>query len=256
MPAIIVTMNTYLVYDSGTGGAWFSLQLLALRKATHVIFYADTAHFPLGLKNETALYGILRDFFTFSSPLKVDGIFLACNTISSVYLRYWPLFKKNMETSIPIFHTYSYHEGLPKLQKPLILATQSTVDARIYTYFTGGKGVEVSATKLIDAVQRNNSELAQALVHNICEYAKKEHFSDIVLGCTHLSEVAGLFAEEGFRTYDPLGRILENLTAESPSDGGDLSLTLHATGSYDDVLNYVRRKASFLPEEVLLNADR
>jgi len=130
-------VKSYLVYDSGIGGAWFSLELLRRKKAHRVVFYADTLNFPLGLKSETELYNILDQFFSYASvtatkPGEVfDGIFLACNTISSVYLRYWPVFKKKVP--FPIVHTYAYHNGLIGLPKPLILATEATVRARIYT---------------------------------------------------------------------------------------------------------------------------
>jgi len=158
-------VKSYLVYDSGIGGAWFSLELLRRKKAHRVVFYADTLNFPLGLKSETELYNILDQFFGYASvaatkPAEVfDGIFLACNTISSVYLRYWPVFKKKVP--FPIVHTYAYHNGLIGLPKPLILATEATVRARIYTYFTAGRGVEMPATDLIEALQQDDTQRAK-----------------------------------------------------------------------------------------------
>ncbi|MBK6586189.1 MAG: aspartate/glutamate racemase family protein [Coprothermobacter sp.] len=259
--AIIVRVKSYLVYDSGIGGAWFSLELLRRKKAHRVVFYADTLNFPLGLKSETELYNILDQFFSYASvaatkPAEVfDGIFLACNTISSVYLRYWPVFKKKVP--FPIVHTYAYHNGLIGLPKPLILATEATVRARIYTYFTAGRGVEMPATDLIEALQQDDTQRAKGLVKQTATFARKERFSHVVLGCTHLSEVAALFEEEGLPVYDPLAQILGNLKLDNDEGFGanTQQLILHATGDYGDVVNYVRRKAALLPEEVLLDAD-
>ena len=261
LTAIILRVKSYLVYDSGIGGAWFSLELLRRRKAHRVVFYADTLNFPLGLKSETELYKVLDDFFHYaasvaSTPENVfDGIFLACNTISSVYLRYWPVFKKKVP--FPIVHTYAYHNGLIGLPKPLILATEATVRARIYTYFTAGRGVEMAATELIEALQQDDTQRATVLVKQTATFAREERFSHVVLGCTHLSEVAELFEDEGLQVYDPLAQILGNLKVDNDERAGvnAQQLVLHATGDSGDVVNYVRRKAALLPEEVLLDAD-
>ncbi|HHY43695.1 MAG TPA: glutamate racemase [Coprothermobacter sp.] len=261
LAAIILRVKSYLVYDSGIGGAWFSLELLQRRKAHRVVFYADTLNFPLGLKSETELYKVLDDFFRYAASIAgtpgnvFDGMFLACNTISSVYLRYWPVFKKRV--AFPIVHTYAYHNGLMGLEKPLILATEATVRARIYTYFTAGRGVEVSATDLIEALQEDDTERAEKMVEQIASFARKENFSHVVLGCTHLSEVGELFEAKGLAVYDPLAHILGKLESDNDDDldvNGQY-LILHATGDNADVVNYVSRKAALLPEEVLLNAD-
>jgi len=95
------------------------------------------------------------------------------------------------------------------------------------------------------------------LVKQTATFARKERFSHVVLGCTHLSEVAALFEEEGLPVYDPLAQILGNLKLDNDEGFGanTQQLILHATGDYGDVVNYVRRKAALLPEEVLLDAD-
>ncbi|MGB4453654.1 MAG: glutamate racemase, partial [Coprothermobacter proteolyticus] len=129
--------------------------------------------------------------------------------------------------------------------------------ARIYTYFTAGRGVEMPATDLIEALQQDDTQRAKGLVKQTATFARKERFSHVVLGCTHLSEVAALFEEEGLPVYDPLAQILGNLKLDNDEGFGanTQQLILHATGDYGDVVNYVRRKAALLPEEVLLDAD-
>jgi glutamate racemase len=151
-------------------------------------------------------------------------------------------------------HTYSFHNGLIQLSKPLILATEATVKARIYTYFTGGRGEEIPATELIGALQRDDADAISSLVSSFSEYAKVHAFSDVVMGCTHLSEVADLFKMQGLSVYDPLSRVLDAAPCLYV-EGDKLSLTVHATGDPTDVLNYVNRRISALPEEVLLDAE-
>jgi len=59
---------------------------------------------------------------------------------------------------------------------------------------------------LLKLCSRNDTQRAMGLVKQTATFARKERFSHVVLGCTHLSEVAALFEEEGLPVYDPLAQ--------------------------------------------------
>ncbi|NPV88421.1 glutamate racemase [Coprothermobacteraceae bacterium] len=240
-------MEKCVVYDSGTGGAWFSLELVRRKKCRQVVFYADTGNFPLGLKTEQQLYEVLSKFASFAAELEADTVFLACNTISSVYLRYWPVFRKRIGK--PIMHAFSCYQRLSQMINPLILATEATVRAQVYTYFTQGRGEELAPTQLIDALQSNRTKETEHLVAALANYVKEKGFSELVLGCTHLSEIKPLLERSGISVYDPLECILDRLEGSSAFEG-EPSIELHSTGPREDMLNYLSSKLGFLREEV------
>lgn len=75
-----------LFLDSGQGVLPFIKEILKQNVKQRFVFYLDEINFPYGNKSYKEVKGILRDNFSLFANIKdIDTVFLACNTLSSVY---------------------------------------------------------------------------------------------------------------------------------------------------------------------------
>ena len=222
-------MERIYVLDSGIGGLALIRDLCMLEANASVFFVADAKYFPYGAKTKQMLSNIF-DFHVAAARLfGFNEIVVACNTMSTVVM--------GQDYKISVWHLFEkWGEHLSIYRKPLILATSRTIDSGIYQSFTGGRGVYVKATNLIDAIQRGDMRGIKECLERIKNQVIESGIDAIVLGCTHLSFIRDMFYHEmppSVQVEDPLwdmARRIFNIT-------GAGQLILEGIGSTDPTYN-------------------
>lgn len=75
------------VFDSGVGGLFVLQKLAPLFPQIHWIYFADTAHWPYGNKTKEQLHSYCSNILKFLDSQSVEGILIACNTASSLFMK-------------------------------------------------------------------------------------------------------------------------------------------------------------------------
>ncbi len=222
-------MERIYVLDSGIGGLALVRDLCTLEANASVFFVADAKYFPYGAKTEQMLSNIF-DFHVAAARLfGFNEIVVACNTMSTVVMGH--------NYKIPVWHLFEgWGDHLSFYKKPLVLATRRTIDSGVYQMLTEGRGIYLSATTLIDAIQSGDMASIKECLKYIKQQVIEYGVDAIVLGCTHLSFIRDMFYHEmppSVQVEDPLwdmARRIFNIT-------GAGQLILEGIGSTDPTYN-------------------
>lgn len=176
------------MFDSGVGGLTVLWSLHDFLPAEELIYYADQAHFPYGVRSPAE---VRRFVFEAAEALCAWGaklIVLACNTATSAAL---PELRAHL--SIPIV-------GIEPAIKPAcaltrngrigVLATSGTVGGeRLETLIGRVAGavqiVRVAAGGLVESIERDGSGVVEAQLAEALAPLREADVDVVVLGCTH-----------------------------------------------------------------------
>ncbi len=164
-----------LFLDSGQGVLPFIKEILRQEKKSDFLFYLDEIHFPYGNKNKDEVKKILDDLLNyFSLEFKIDKVFIACNTLSS-------LLDKNKKYPFLIDNILDFN--LKNMDED--------------TYYLGTK-ITSEILKLKNIKSFAAPKLAFLIenikINELIKYLKETHFpKKIVLGCTHYPLIKFLF---------------------------------------------------------------
>lgn len=180
------------VFDSGLGGLIITKAFIKELGEYDYLYFGDTKNLPYGEKtpSEVLMYSIKAVEFLIKRDCKI--IIIACNTASSIALRYIqqiyiPQFYPDIKVLGVVVPTVEVAIASSK-KKIGVIATNSTIKSHIYDVEIKKINPdiivqELATPQLVPAVENNDFELADKLVE---EYVKC--FSDIdslILGCTH-----------------------------------------------------------------------
>jgi len=232
------------VFDSGVGG----LSVVRQLKAHRILYFADTAHFPYGPRNDAEIIALASSAISFLIEKGATNIILACNTVASVAARL--LREKH---SIPIYD----------LIRPAVLAatsvssgrigligTEKTIQKKIFETETfsispNTKLFSVACPLLAPIVEYGSpsDQATRLIVHAYLETLLQEHIDTLLLGCTHYPFLRPHFALEHVHLIDP-AEYLKAPTSTSPS------LTCFVSGNS---VSFQKRAEQLLQKSILVH---
>ena len=180
------------VFDSGLGGLVVTKAFIEAMPEYDYVYYGDTKHLPYGDKTSGQILSYTIDAIKFLISQKCGIIIIACNTATSIALRYLqqrfiPEFAPDVKVLGVVIPTVEEATN-GKASKVGVIATKATNYSKIYTQElhkinSSIDVLEVAAPDLVPAIENNDFTKAEELSK---QYAA--NFSDmdsLILGCTH-----------------------------------------------------------------------
>ncbi len=235
------------VFDSGLGGLAAFRTLSRALPSTPLLYYADTAHLPIGERSEGEILALTEQALRFFEARGVRLALFACGTASAVSLE-----KCKQRFTFPLFGIIK--DGaraavrLSKSGRIAVIATPATVASHAYArelraLRPEAEVIELPCPSLVRAAERGEEDA-------VCEALTPLLTCDadtLVLGCTHfplLREAIEALLPH-MRTVDPAAETVTGLLSRLPPDGGDTpaSRSFFVTG---DPHAFARRAAAVL----------
>jgi len=223
------------IFDSGVGGITILQAIRQLLPDEELIFVADQAHVPYGLRPLEQVQAFAEGIVNFLLSLHAKAIIVACNTASAAALHYI----RDIFPSVPII-------GMEPAVKPAakntnsgvigVLATQATFQGALYAslvmkFSKGVTLIQDSCIGLVNQIEAGAVDTAETrrLLEKILNPMLKAKMDTVVLGCTHYPFVSHLIREivgETVEIIDPtfaVARQTERVLSEQGLLVGSLS---------------------------------
>ena len=249
------------IFDSGVGGLSVAAAIRSLLPAEHLLYYADTAHFPYGSRSESEVAGLALAAAGFLVRRSAKLVVVACNTASSAAL-------STLRTSFDVPFV-----GVVPGVKPgalassraqvCVLATEATFQTKVFNDLVAefGRGVNIRnqvCPELIALVEEGevDSERVTALLEGYLHPLLEQGVDTLVLGCTHyhflkdaVARVAGprvTVIETAGPVARQVERVLEQQGLRNPNapDGG---ISFFSSG---DLRQFLRSVEQLWPESI------
>ena len=177
------------VFDSGIGGLTTLEEIKKILPNENYIFYADSKNNPYGEKTKEELYKITEDIVDKLIELNVKLIVIACNTATTNCIEHLREKYPNMifvgtEPAIKVACDNNYNTTL-------LMATPGTISSdRVKELINRNKKHNqkiylVPCDGLANAIETNNQDKIDKLLHKNLNKYKNKQIDAIVLGCTH-----------------------------------------------------------------------
>lgn len=192
------------IFDSGLGGLTVYDAIARRLPDLPVIYYADSAHAPYGVRTAEDIYALTKAAVEDLWGRGCDLVVLACNTASAAALRRMqeagvPEGKRVLGVFVPLIEALterSWGDNSPPravaVENVALFATPATVASRAFqrelAFRAVGVDVEAQACGgVVDAIEDGDMILAEALVASHVDALKRKMPAPqaAVLGCTH-----------------------------------------------------------------------
>ena len=242
-------------YDSGIGGLTVLREFIATNpNVAEIIYIADTAYMPYGLKSAELIAERMEKVATFLQKQGCEAIVLACHTASAVWL------EKRPDMILPIVDAINPTAEHILLHYPnnnvIVFATQLTIATRVYQKFLSSihNGIFIASKALAQQIEMGKKATLSELIRVIGNSQRK---TVVALACTHF-----LFAEQEIQKeiakhytstianhnenqtlnpieiFDPAKAIAiqakEQLIAEKSESKQNLLISVYSTGNISD----------------------
>ena len=177
------------VFDSGIGGKTTLNEIIKLLPNENYIYYSDSKNNPYGEKTDEELFEIVCNIVDYFISVNTKMIVIACNTATTrciSYLRnkYKDVLFVGTEPAIKVACDNNY-------KNTLVLATPLTVQSsRLNSLINENikkneNIILVSCSGLANAIETNDEERINLLLHSFLDKYINDNIDAIVLGCTH-----------------------------------------------------------------------
>ena len=177
------------VFDSGIGGKTTLNEIIKLLPNEDYIYYADSKNNPYGEKTDEELFSIVCNIVDYFISLDVKMIVIACNTATTRCINYLRSKYKDMlfvgtEPAVKVACDNNY-------RNTLVMATPLTVNSDRLNNLIEENIKEdeniilVSCDGLANAIEINNEERIDSILHSLLDKYIDMDIDAIVLGCTH-----------------------------------------------------------------------
>lgn len=249
------------VFDSGVGGLTVVRALKECFPQASLIYLGDTARVPYGIRSVETVRGYAAEAAAFFARTPVDGLIVACNTVSAVALdvveRLFPgpvIGVVEPGVSAALAATQSGRIG--------VIGTPATIrsDAygqRISRARPGAAVISAACPLFVPLAEEGwtTGEVPALVARRYLDPLKRAGVDTLVLGCTHYPLLKGIIAEamgEGVRLVDSAEAVAAVAAArangggasQKPVDARDHYCVTDAGGSFRDVA------ARFLGEDL------
>lgn len=191
------------LFDSGSGGLTV---LTAIRKRAlkaDIVYFGDILNAPYGEKSAGELARLTESGLKKLSDMGATQIVSACNSLSLSVLMGAAEHTEIIEMTRPISRSLRSRAG----EKMLLMATQATIESRIYPNAVGVTISldEIAVPKLAAAIEFGSSEdEMRGILHDVFSKQKGEKYDGIILGCTHYPLVRELIESEAVKLFGPI----------------------------------------------------
>lgn len=191
------------VFDSGLGGLVITKAFITAMPQYDYFYYGDSAHLPYGDKTSGSILAYTLAAMRYMIDQDCKIIILACNTATSVCLRYIqqrfiPSYAPDVKVLGVVIPTVEV-ALTDQAKKVGVVATSATIRSHIYQtelkkIAPNTDVVEVATPEFVPAIEGNNFDLAAEFVR---EYAHSFIDSDsLILGCTHYPLIKDFFRQQ------------------------------------------------------------
>lgn len=180
------------VFDSGLGGLVITRAFINALPDYDYVYYGDTQNLPYGEKTSGQILSYTIEAIKFLIAEKCGLIIIACNTATSIALRYLqqrfiPSFAPDVKVLGVVIPTVE-EALLDNAAKVGVVATSATVRSQIYQQELHKirqdlEVREIAAPELVPLIEADDFAAAEQMAG---QYAQK--FTDVdslILGCTH-----------------------------------------------------------------------
>lgn len=180
-------------FDSGIGGLAVLNQALAVLPKEDYIYYADVDHVPYGTKTKEQIIKFADDAVHFLTAHDVKAIVVACNTATSVAIRYlrdkYRIPILGVEPAVKTAVEHNKGGG-----RVLVIATPLTTrEAKLKNLVTSvdtEKKVDIHPVSGLVTFAENgefDSPAVEAYLKKELEEYNLSDYTELVLGCTHFN---------------------------------------------------------------------
>jgi glutamate racemase len=185
------------MFDSGSGGLTVLRAVRERVSSFDILYYGDIKNAPYGPKPRADIARYTVEALRFLHEQGARSIVSACNSVSaSLAVSLFDAFPLGPDTLIEMVGpTVSAFKD--SSARPVVFATQATVDAGLYQTGFAMIGKDVSAIaipELAGAIERgDSSEILEHIVCDACESVDWHAYDVAVLACTHYPLVLEMF---------------------------------------------------------------
>jgi glutamate racemase len=241
------------VFDSGLGGLTVQQAIAARIPDQAMVYLGDNKHAPYGVRDHEQIYELTQKAVERLWDEGCNLVIIACNTASAVAVKrmqetWLPKDKRVLGVFVPLIEAVTERQwgdnSSPRevdVKQVALFATPATVATRAFQRELAFRaiGVDVEAQPcggLVDAIEDNDLELAEALVnsHVSALLRRMPNPQAAVLGCTHYPILKECFQKAlggGVQVYSQGSIVAESLVdylerhPEFAEQGGSRFLT-------------------------------
>ena len=192
------------IFDSGLGGLTVQQEIASRIPDQSLVYLGDNKYAPYGVRDHEQIYSLTQNAIERLWNEGCDLVIVACNTASAVAVKrmqeeWLPENKRVLGVFVPLIEAVTERQwgdnSAPKevgVKQVALFATPATVATRAFQRELAFRaiGVDVEAQPcggLVDAIEENDFELAEALVqsHVSALLRRMPNPQAAVLGCTH-----------------------------------------------------------------------
>ncbi len=194
------------VFDSGSGGLSVLTALRARARHADIAYFGDIAHAPYGTRTAEELVELTVSGVGILKEMGAAEIVSACNSVSASVLAGAAGTTPVIEMTKPTAAGMRAYTGA----RVLLIATQATVDSRIYENALENI-VELDSLAIPELAGAIEFGAADAEVGSIVRKAlttkKGEEYEYLLLGCTHYPLVLSIIEAEAPNIFGEVGCI-------------------------------------------------
>ena len=192
------------IFDSGLGGLTVQQEIASIIPEQSLVYLGDNQYAPYGVRDHDQIYTLTQNAIKRLWKEGCDLVIVACNTASAVAVKrmqeeWLPQDKRVLGVFVPLIEAVTERKwgdnSAPRevnVKQVALFATPATVATRAFQRELAFRaiGVDVEAQPcggLVDAIEENDFELAEALVqsHVSALLRRMPNPQAAVLGCTH-----------------------------------------------------------------------
>lgn len=188
------------VFDSGLGGLVIAKSLMDSLPYYDYVYFGDTEHLPYGDKTNLQIKEYTENAIRFLINKNCKIIIIACNTASTVCLRYiQQVFCPNLFPDIKVLGVI-----IPTIEIALdyqdnkigVVGTNATIKSGVYNIELKKKKTDIdvismATPELVPLIESNDFVGAENIIKQYCK--KLTDIPVLILGCTHYPLVKHLF---------------------------------------------------------------
>lgn len=182
--------NPIGIFDSGVGGISVMKEIRHLLPHEDIIYYADSAYCPYGVKTQEEIRNRIFKITNFMLERKVKLVVAACNTASIAGLDF--LRRKFQLPIVGMEPAIKPAVAMTKIGKVGVMATEVTINGRRFKsllseFANGVEVIRVSCPGLVEKVEQGRLHDPETigLLKNYLAPLAQNNVDTVVLGCTH-----------------------------------------------------------------------
>ncbi|MDY6065974.1 MAG: glutamate racemase [Finegoldia sp.] len=245
--------------DSGLGGLTVLIKFLDEDFFDEYVYLADNKNIPYGGKSREDLLAISNKVAEFFNQKQVDGLIIACNTLTTVTL---DNIKAKTDFDVYGISEYGVRGAVQatKNKKVGLLATESAVKSNYFKKALADFGIDcyqVACPEFVEIVETDkyDEDSIRLLVKKYVGYLVDKGVDTIIMGCTHYPLLRNYFEEvaPGVKFIDPADTIIKEFISEEKRVGNhnprvDIYNTKGSKKFIDKANSIIHRKVDKLKE--------